>query len=131
VHVRLESSDIGYQVELDADSAPALPTRDFGDAIVVFAGGSAYAFTDPKLTTQVAGSGSSGKIISPMPGRIVAVLVKPGDRVAKGQPVVILEAMKMEHTLTAPFQGTVTAISAMEGNQVSEGVVLARIDFEE
>jgi 3-methylcrotonyl-CoA carboxylase alpha subunit len=131
VHVRLQSGDIGYQVELDANSAPALPTRDFGDAIVVFAGGNAYAFTDPKLTTQVAGSGSSGKIISPMPGRIVAVLVKPGDRVAKGQPVVILEAMKMEHTLTAPFQGTVTAISAMEGNQVSEGVVLARIDVEE
>ena len=63
-----------------------------------------------------------------MPGRIVAVRVKAGDRVAKGQPLVILEAMKMEHTLTAPFQGTVTAISAAEGNQVSEGVVLARID---
>jgi 3-methylcrotonyl-CoA carboxylase alpha subunit len=131
VHVRLESADIGYQVELDESSAAALPTRDFGDAIVVFAGGNSYAFTDPKLTTQVAGPGSTGRIISPMPGRIVAVLVKAGDRVAKGQPVVILEAMKMEHTLTAPFQGTVTAISATEGNQVSEGVVLARIDFEE
>ncbi len=77
------------------------------------------------------GPASSGVIHSPMPGRIVAVLVKTGDRVAKGQPLVILEAMKMEHTLTAPFQGTVTAISATEGNQVSEGVVLARIDFEE
>ena len=66
-----------------------------------------------------------------MPGRIVAVLVQAGDRVAKGQPVVILEAMKMEHTLAAPFRGAVTAISAIEGNQVSEGVTLARIDSEE
>lgn len=131
VHVRLESGDIGYQVELDANSTAALPARDFGEAIVVFAGGNSYTFTDPKLTTQVAGSGSGGRIVSPMPGRIVAVLVQAGDRVAKGQPVVILEAMKMEHTLAAPFRGAVTAISAIEGNQVSEGVTLARIDSEE
>ena len=131
VHVRLESGDIGYQVELDAGSATALPARDFGDAIVVFAGGNAYTFTDPKVTTMSGGPASSSVIHSPMPGRIVAVLVKTGDRVTKGQPVVILEAMKMEHTLTAPFQGTVAAISATEGNQVSEGVVLAQIDFEE
>jgi len=82
------------------------------------------------LMAQGAGPTSSDKIISPMPGRIVAVLVKPGDRVAKGQALVILEAMKMEHTLAAPLQGTVTAISAKEGNQVSEGVVLARITFD-
>jgi 3-methylcrotonyl-CoA carboxylase alpha subunit len=131
VHVRLESGDIGYQVELDANSTAALPARDFGEAIVVFAGGNSYTFTDPKLTTQVAGLGSGGRIVSPMPGRIVAVLVQAGDRVAKGQPVVILEAMKMEHTLAAPFRGAVTAISAIEGNQVSEGVTLARIDSEE
>ena len=57
--------------------------------------------------------------------------VKPGDRVARGQPLVILEAMKIEHTLTAPFKGTVAIVSAREGNQVSEGVVLARIDAAE
>ena len=57
VHVRLQSGDTRYQVELDASSAAALPTRDFGDAIVVFAGGNSYAFTDPKLTTQGAGPG--------------------------------------------------------------------------
>jgi 3-methylcrotonyl-CoA carboxylase alpha subunit len=66
-----------------------------------------------------------------MPGRIVAVRVKAGDRVTKGQPLVTLEAMKIEHTLTAPFRGIVMAISATEGHQVSEGVVLARINLEE
>ncbi len=131
VHVSLQSGDTCYQVELGANAAAALPTRDFEDAIVVFAGGNSYAFTDPKLATQAADPASSGSIISPMPGRIVAVRVKAGDRVAKGQPLVTLEAMKIEHTLTAPFPGTVTAISAIEGHQVSEGVVLARINVEE
>ncbi len=131
VHVRIQSGDTCYQVELGANSVAALPTRDFGDAVVVFAGGSSYAFTDPKLATQGADPTSSGRIVSPMPGRIVAVRVKAGDRVTKGQPLVTLEAMKIEHTLTAPFQGIVMAISATEGHQVSEGVVLARINFEE
>jgi biotin carboxyl carrier protein len=131
VHVRIQSGDTCYQVELGANSVAALPTRDFGDAVVVFAGGNSYAFTDPKLATQGADPTSSGRIISPMPGRIVAVRVKAGDRVTKGQPVMTLEAMKIEHTLTAPFQGIVTALSATEGHQVSEGVVLARINLEE
>jgi 3-methylcrotonyl-CoA carboxylase alpha subunit len=130
VHVRLQMGSSCYQVELGENATPVLSTRDFGDAIVVFVGGNFYAFTDPRLATQGAGPASGGKIISPMPGRIVAVRVKPGDRVAKGQPLVTLEAMKIEHTLQAPFNGTVKSISVVEGNQVSEGVVLARIDPE-
>ena len=63
-----------------------------------------------------------------MPGKIVSVSVKAGDAVARGQPLVTLEAMKMEHTLTAPFDGQVTEISATTGEQVSEGVVLARLE---
>ena len=128
VHVRLQMGGSSYQVELGANATPVLPTRDFGDAIVVFAEGNSYTFTDPRPAAQGAGPASGGKIISPMPGRIVAVRVKPGDRVAKGQPLVTLEAMKIEHTLQAPFNGTVKSISVVEGNQVSEGVVLARIE---
>ena len=131
LQVSLQFDDTRHQVKLDEAWPEALPTLDTGDAIVVFGDGKGYAFSDPRLATVAGGPASSSIIHSPMPGRIVAVLVKPGDRVAKGQPLVILEAMKMEHTLTAPFQGTVTAISATEGNQVSEGVVLARINFEE
>jgi 3-methylcrotonyl-CoA carboxylase alpha subunit len=131
VHVRIQSGDTCYQVELGSHSAAALPTRDFGDAVVVFAGGSSYAFTDPKLATQGADPTSPGRIVSPMPGRIVAVRVKAGDRVTKGQPLMTLEAMKIEHTLTAPFPGIVMVLSATEGHQVSEGAVLARINLEE
>jgi 3-methylcrotonyl-CoA carboxylase alpha subunit len=54
--------------------------------------------------------------------------VKAGEAVARGQPLVTLEAMKMEHTLTAPFDGTVADVAAAAGDQVSEGVVLARLE---
>jgi 3-methylcrotonyl-CoA carboxylase alpha subunit len=66
--------------------------------------------------------------LSPMPGRIIAVDVAVGDRVAKGQKLVTLEAMKMEHSLVAPFDGTVAELTAIEGGQVSDGMVLARIE---
>ena len=65
---------------------------------------------------------------APMPGRVVAVLAKSGDRVRRGAPLLALEAMKMEHVLTAPADGVVTEVRASEGAQVTEGVTL--IDFE-
>ena len=54
--------------------------------------------------------------------------VAAGESVAKGQKLVTLEAMKMEHTLTAPFDGVVAELSAEEGGQVSEGALLVRIE---
>ena len=71
-----------------------------------------------------AGSVSDGSLRAPMPGKIVAAPAKAGDAVLKGQPVVVLEAMKMEHALTAPFDGVVESVSAV-GDQVTEGAVLA------
>jgi biotin carboxyl carrier protein len=62
-----------------------------------------------------------------MPGRIVAVSVRDGDRIRRGQPVLVLEAMKMEHVLTAPFDSQVTLNAVNPGDQVSEGQVLARL----
>ena len=59
-----------------------------------------------------------------MPGKIVATPVKAGDAVTKGQPVVVLEAMKMEHALTAPFDGVVEGVASL-GDQVVEAAVLA------
>jgi biotin carboxyl carrier protein len=63
-----------------------------------------------------------------MPGKVTAVEVSQGDMVNKGQRLLTLEAMKMEHGLTAPFNGVVVELSAETGAQVSEGVVLARIE---
>jgi acetyl/propionyl-CoA carboxylase alpha subunit len=73
------------------------------------------------------GGPSDGALRAPMPGRIVAAPVKAGDAVAKGQTVVVLEAMKMEHALTAPFDGVVEAVNVAVGDQAPDGAVLATV----
>ncbi|MDY6924684.1 MAG: acetyl/propionyl/methylcrotonyl-CoA carboxylase subunit alpha [Pseudomonadota bacterium] len=74
---------------------------------------------------SAAGPASDGSLRAPMPGKIVATPAKPGDTVTKGQPVVVLEAMKMEHALVAPFDGVVAEIAVALGDQVTDGTVLA------
>ncbi|WP_371180615.1 acetyl-CoA carboxylase biotin carboxylase subunit [Xanthomonas sacchari] len=70
----------------------------------------------------------SGGLTAPMPGRIVALLVAPGTQVSRGTPLLVLEAMKMEHTLQAPADGTVQGFRVREGELVGDGVAL--LDFE-
>lgn len=65
---------------------------------------------------------------APMPGVVLRILVKPGDVVAKGAPLVILEAMKMEHQITAPREGTVRAVNCTEGELVQPGVELVTFE---
>ena len=99
-----------------------------GDHVVVFHHGDVFDFTDPAAVDEGEAAAGDGVIRSPMPGRIVAVLALVGDTVAKGAPLVTLEAMKMEHLLVAPFDGVMTEVRAVAGDQVSEGAVLARLD---
>jgi biotin carboxyl carrier protein len=63
-----------------------------------------------------------------MPGGVVRVLAEPGAAVTAGQPLVVLEAMKMEHTVVAPVDGTVTELHVAPGDQVDTGQVLAVVD---
>jgi len=77
-----------------------------------------------------AASGGDGKVRAAMSGRVVAVLVKPGERVAAGQPVMTLEAMKMEHVHTAPISGTISAIDVAEGEQLTVGRIVVEIEAE-
>jgi 3-methylcrotonyl-CoA carboxylase alpha subunit len=63
-----------------------------------------------------------------MPGKVIAVLVQAGATVERGTPLVIMEAMKMEHTITAPAAGTVREILYGVGEQVAEGADLIRFD---
>ena len=65
---------------------------------------------------------------APLPGKIIDLRVKVGDKVSKGQPLLVLEAMKMEHTLTAPADGTVKSVRYAVGEQVAEGAEL--VEFE-
>ncbi|MCJ2179319.1 acetyl/propionyl/methylcrotonyl-CoA carboxylase subunit alpha [Novosphingobium album (ex Hu et al. 2023)] len=70
----------------------------------------------------------SGAIIAPMPGKVISVEVEKGDTVTKGQKLLTLEAMKMEHTLTAPFDGTVAELNASAGAQVQVDALLVKIE---
>ncbi|MFA7263756.1 MAG: acetyl/propionyl/methylcrotonyl-CoA carboxylase subunit alpha [Caulobacter sp.] len=100
------------------------------DEVVVFESGEAFAFRRPTTDAAAHGGESDGAVISPMPGKVVSVSVKAGDTVTKGQTLLVLEAMKMEHALAAPFDGVVAELAAVAGGQVSEGVVLVRLEAE-
>ncbi|MFN6934793.1 MAG: biotin/lipoyl-containing protein, partial [Tsuneonella sp.] len=83
------------------------------------------------LTRASGGSTShahDGDIIAPMPGKVIAVDVTDGQAVTAGQRLMVLEAMKMEHALTAPFDGTVTELTVSAGSQVQVEALLARVE---
>lgn len=82
---------------------------------------------DPRAVATGEGTGG-GRVVSPMPGTVVAVSVALGDRVEKGRALVVVEAMKMEHTLRAPRDGVVARIAAAAGDLVAEGVELVVLD---
>ncbi|RDS81008.1 acetyl/propionyl/methylcrotonyl-CoA carboxylase subunit alpha [Dyella psychrodurans] len=98
-------------------------------ALYIFADNCCCAFTpvDP-LEYLVKASSDGGGLLAPMPGRVVALLVKPGEMVTKGTPLLVLEAMKMEHAVIAPEDGFVIAFRFATGEQVSDGSQL--VDFE-
>ncbi len=116
------------------DAAQALQDDDWfsftpnGDSIFAAMQGQTWRFELAAQRGTATGAASDGAILSPMPGRIIAVAVARGDSVTKGQKLLTLEAMKMEHSLVAPFDGIVAEMNAAEGGQVSEGALLAKID---
>ena len=73
-------------------------------------------------------AGHPGHLAAPMSGTVVAVMVKPGDSVEKGAPLVVLEAMKMEHTIAAPTAGVVVAVNYGVGDRVAEGADLVDVE---
>jgi 3-methylcrotonyl-CoA carboxylase alpha subunit len=95
---------------------------------VLFMEGQAWPFGLPRTDRSGGGTASDGMILSPMPGRVIAVDVALGDKVRKGQRLVVIEAMKMEQGLVAPFDGVITELKATVDAQVSEGALLARVE---
>ena len=98
------------------------------DDVLVAQGGQVWCLTPWRAAGAAGADASDGAILSPMPGRVIAVAVAAGEAVTKGQKLLTLEAMKMEHSLTAPFDGTVAQLNAREGGQVSEGTLLVKIE---
>ena len=104
-------------------------TTTISDTLHVFANGSRTAFEviDP-LAHAGEGAAEPGSLSAPMPGRVTALLVEAGATVKRGTPLMVLEAMKMEHTINAPIDGVVTAIHYKVGDQVGDGAMLATIE---
>ena len=118
----------GLAIILDGvrHAATVVPLRD---QRYVFTAGQLHRLTlaDP-LAHAAVDEHRGGHLTAPMSGTIVALLVRAGDAVAKGAPLIIVEAMKMEHTIAAPAAGTVRAVHYRQGDQVSEGVALIDVD---
>jgi propionyl-CoA carboxylase alpha chain/3-methylcrotonyl-CoA carboxylase alpha subunit len=122
------SWDITIEDGRALDDVDVLPGAHGDGPLRVFEGGDVQEFDFSFQAGGAHTAASDGAILSPMPGKIVSVAVEAGQSVVKGQTLLTLEAMKMEHALAAPFDGVVTELSAVAGGQVSEGVVLAKLD---
>ncbi|WP_395391962.1 acetyl/propionyl/methylcrotonyl-CoA carboxylase subunit alpha [Novosphingobium sp. BL-8A] len=98
------------------------------DAVLVTEQGQAWLLTPWRRDGVHGGADASGAILAPMPGKVIAVEVAQGQAVIKGQKLLTLEAMKMEHTLTAPFDGVVAELNAVAGAQIQVEALLARVE---
>jgi biotin carboxyl carrier protein len=119
-----------YDVTVDeqdggAPAAPVAPRPTQPMATAASAPPAAPAATPPAAPS---GGGGLGDVVSPLAGTVVEVQVAAGDPVTQGQPVVILEAMKMNTTVTASRTGTVKNVAAQAGTSVAEGQVLLSIE---
>lgn len=123
----------GFHIE-DDEGVVAMPHAsmltvrlDAGLAYCVHRGRqTVVALVDP-VEGREEGGGGDGRVRAPMHGKLVALLVGKGDAVSKGQRVAVIEAMKMEHALIAPFDGVVEAVHAGAGEQVGEATLLLEI----
>jgi 3-methylcrotonyl-CoA carboxylase alpha subunit len=147
--VAVSYAGAAYRLEVDGQSTLAsgemLPgsqlRADLGGnrvaATVVLAGEKRHVFLHGRCFVLAAvdplfqageGGGAEGGLTAPMPGKVIALVATPGAKVEKGAPLLILEAMKMEHTIAAPAAGTIKAFRYAVGEQVSDGAEL--VDFE-
>lgn len=108
-------------------SFSALAVRD-GEAILVSYQGHQYRLETRRPRAGADGGTASGEYRAPMPGQIVDVLVAAGDRVTKGQKLIVLEAMKTQQPFNAPFDGTITTMNATKGAQVKDGELLVVVE---
>jgi 3-methylcrotonyl-CoA carboxylase alpha subunit len=122
------ADDGGLKVELEGACGRAGVVA-FGDQLHLFTPHGRYLVQRVDPLAIAAAEDEAGDVLTaPMPGRIVRQLIAAGDRVGRGAPLLVLEAMKMEHTIVAPGDGRIAALRYAEGDQVDEGAVL--LDFE-
>ena len=116
-----------YDVTLAAQRT-TLTVYATGKRFSVFApDGSAVVDLFDNVAPAADSADAAGSLLAPMPGKVIAFFVGAGDRVVQGQPLAVLEAMKMEHAITAPRDGTIAELLYAVGDQVGEGGELLRM----
>jgi 3-methylcrotonyl-CoA carboxylase alpha subunit len=140
VAARLLADENGEMaVTLDGVRRTATVIRDGLDYWVLPSGGQGggqgggqpgrrLSLIDPVLEAEAMAEGTGARFTAPMPGKIVQVLIAAGAKVAKGAALIVMEAMKMEHTIAAPADGTVAELHYGTGDLVEEGVELLRFE---
>ncbi|MCZ6592169.1 MAG: acetyl/propionyl/methylcrotonyl-CoA carboxylase subunit alpha [Alphaproteobacteria bacterium] len=126
----------GWQANLP-DRADPVPLGPLPDGVGVYRDGHTLIVVNGARQHRLAhvvplaevdrGEGAGGGLTAPMPGKVVQAMVAAGDKVVRGQTVMILEAMKMEHAISAPADGTVADVYFAAGDQVDEGAELLRL----
>ena len=122
----VDGRKVALQWNGQAVTARVARVRDAGhDKLTTFCAGRRFDFElHDLLAESEAGEEEGGGLTAPMPGKILAVLVATGAAVEKGAPLVVMEAMKMEHTIAAPAKGIVKDVLYAPGDQVAEGAAL-------
>jgi acetyl-CoA/propionyl-CoA carboxylase biotin carboxyl carrier protein len=116
----------GLLLTLDGTTTPVLVRGDGMGAWVGTEGAAWHVVEAPPLRTKADAGDADGEVRSPMPGSVVDRPAEPGARVAAGEPLLVIEAMKMEHVLRAPLAGTADLLVRV-GDQVAVDQVLARV----
>ena len=119
--------EVGDKVHV-TQPAEAGRVREIAGDKVLFLDGNAWLFSAPKLKSIGETGAEDGAILAPMPGAVILIEAANGVAVKRGQRLLVLEAMKMEYILTAPFDGVVSGLTVATGSQVEEGALLARIE---
>jgi 3-methylcrotonyl-CoA carboxylase alpha subunit len=100
-----------------------------GERVAVFAPTGSALLTEVDLIAHAGdGPAEGGRLTAPMPGKLVAFLAQAGDTVTKGQPLAVMEAMKMEHTISSPRDGKVAELLFAIGDQVTDGAELLKLE---
>jgi len=119
----------GEAVALDAhtfDALARIDARAVGDTVYV--AGGLFALDVPPRFVDPDDAGRAGSTVAPMPGKVIRVLVVVGDQVAAGQPLLTIEAMKMEHQVVSPTTGVVTDVFVAAGQQLDHGQPLVKVE---
>ncbi len=119
-HAKILLNGTEYYVEIEPDNAPAIPKLERAEKALPVA---------PQFSSSF--NVKSGAVKAPLPGLVFSIAVKEGDEVKKGDPILILEAMKMQSEIAAPVSGKITKVHIKEKALVQEGEILITIQSDE